>query len=111
MEEIHQELNLRQLRLANYWLASSKDDPQIWVTKLEYLVLQYNNTGGNMGNEEVLEHIWNNSPRCYKVVVNTLEERIFNQTNPLMTKELRKKLKLKYHKMFRRDANFGKNEG
>ena len=65
-----------------------KQDPEIFISTLEDLVLQYNNAGGKWSIEDTLEHICGNIPSIYEVVVHPLEKRIGLSTDPLTIKEL-----------------------
>ena len=76
-----------------------KQDPEIFISVLEDLALQYNQAGGNWTDEDTLEHICGNLPSLYEVVIHPLEKRIGASTNPLTVKELREELKLKYQKL------------
>ena len=76
-----------------------KQDPEIFISVLEDLVLQYNQDGGNWSVEDTLEHICGNLPSIYEVVIHPLEKRIGSRSDPLTVKELREELKLKYQKL------------
>ncbi len=90
-----------------------KQDPEIFITTLEDLVLQYNNAGGKWSTEDTLEHICGNVPSIYEVVVHPLEKRIGSNSDPLTIKELREELKLKYQKINggKYGGSFGDKEG
>ena len=74
-------------------------DPDIFISVLEDLVSQYNDAGGRWGDDETLEHICGNLPRCYDVVIAPLEKRIGADVDPLELDELRQDLNLKYLKL------------
>ena len=76
-----------------------KQDPEIFISVLEDLVLQYNQAGGKWSVEDTLEHICGNLPSIYEVVIHPLEKIIGASTDPLTVKELREKLMLKYQKL------------
>ena len=46
-----------------------KQDPEIFISVLEDLVLQYNQAGGNWSDEETLEHICGNLPSVEQVPI------------------------------------------
>jgi len=46
-----------------------KQDPEIFISLLEDLVLQYNQAGGNWSDEETLEHICGNLPSVEQVPI------------------------------------------
>ena len=76
-----------------------KQDPEIFISILEDLVLQYNQAGGKWSEEDTLEHICGNLPSVYEVTIHPLEKRIGASLDPLTLKELRNDLKLKYQKL------------
>lgn len=84
-----------------------KQDPEVYISTLEDLVLQYNQAGGQWKETETLEHICNTLPRVYEVTIDPLEKRIGASTNPLTLKELCEEVKLKYSKL--NGGRFGDN--
>ena len=76
-----------------------KQDPEVYISTLEDLVLQYNQAGGHWEETETLEHICNTLPRAYEVVIAPLEKRIGASKDPLTLKELCEEVKLKFSKM------------
>ena len=90
-----------------------KQDPEIYISELEDLVLQYNQAGGSWKDDEILEHICGNLPSVYEVVIHPLEKKIGAKSDPLTLKELREELKLKYQKLNggKYGGTSGDNEG
>ena len=58
-------------------------DPQIVISQLEDLVIQYNDAGGNWTEMETLEHICGSLTKPYEIVIHHLEKRIGDSTDPL----------------------------
>ena len=74
-------------------------DPEIYIAVLEDLVGQYRDAKGRWDDDETLEHICGNLPKCYDSTVAPLEKRINDPDDPLDIDELREDLALKYQKM------------
>ena len=74
-------------------------DPDIYISVLEDMITQYVDAGGRWDDDETLEHICGNLPKCYDAVIAPLEKRIGDKTNPLGLEELREDLNLKYLKL------------
>jgi hypothetical protein len=53
-----------------------------------------------MMEDELLEHVFTNLPKDFKVVANPLEKRLGSSTDPVTIKEIRHDLILKYQKMY-----------
>jgi len=78
----------------------TKEDPDVWLTRLEDLKEQLVNANARMNDDDVLEHALNNVPKEYEIVVAPLEKRLSAQFNPLTIEELREELNLKYLRMY-----------
>ena len=76
-----------------------KQDPEMFISVLGDLVLQYNQAGGNWSDEDTLERICGNLPSVYEVVIQPIEKKIVVSTNSLTEKELREELNSKYQKL------------
>ena len=87
----------------------NRQDPEVYISKLEDLILQYNQAGGSWTEDEILEHICVHMPPVYEVVLTPLEKRIGAATNKLTLKELREELNLKFMKLNKGKA--GDSEG
>ena len=74
-------------------------DPDIYISVLEDLVIQYRDAGGRWDEDETLEHICGNLPKCYDATIAPLEKRIGDPIDPLDLEELRQDLSLKYLKL------------
>lgn len=74
----------------------TKEDPDVWLTRLEDLKGQLVNANARMDDDDVLEHALNNLPKEYEIVVAPLEKRLSAQVDPLTIEELREELNLKY---------------
>ena len=86
-------------------------DPDIYISELEDLVTQYRDAGGRWDEEETLEHICGNLPKCYDTTVAPLEKRIGDSNNPLDLEELRQDLSLKYLKLNPKSVDEDVEEG
>ncbi len=67
-------------------------DPDIYISVLEDLITQYKDAGGRWEEDETLEHICGNLPRCYDATIAPLEKRIGDPKEPLDLEELRQEL-------------------
>ena len=81
-------------------LRDYKQDPAVFIMKLESLIEQYKEAGGNWNDDDTLEHIMMNLPRCYEVVIHPLKMRIGSTTDPVTIRELQDQLSQKYDEMF-----------
>ena len=86
-------------------------DPDIYISELEDLVTQYRDAGGRWDEEETLEHICGNLPKCYDATIAPLEKRIGDSNNPLDLEELRQDLSLKYLKLNPKSVDEDVEEG
>ena len=86
-------------------------DPDIYISVLEDLVQQYRDAGGRWDEDETLEHICGNLPKCYDATVAPLEKRIGVPKNPLDLEELREDLGLKYLKLNPKSVDEDVEEG
>ena len=82
-------------------------DPDIYISNLEDLVMQYEEAGGRWDEVETLEHICGNLPKCYDAVIAPLEKRIGDSNDPLTLQKLRDDLSLKFLKMNPRALDVG----
>ena len=83
-------------QFANSKLQSWKHDPDVWLTQLEDLLLQINNAGGNVTDEDVMEQVVTNLPRLYEVVTIPLAKHIGSSSDPLTIDELQDELNLRF---------------
>ncbi len=86
-------------------------DPDIYISVLEDLITQYRDAGGRWDEEETLEHICGNLPKCYDATVAPLEKRIGDPKEPLDLEELRQDLSLKYLKLNPKSVDEDAEEG
>jgi len=66
----------------NSFRLKHKQDPEIFISMLEDLVLQYNQAGGHWSDEDTLEHVCGNLPSIYEVVIHPLEKKSGASTDP-----------------------------
>ena len=76
----------------NKVLKNANQDPDVWLTELEDLRMQLMNAGSKMLEDELLEHVLNNLPKEYEVVVSKLEDRLGNSVNGLTIEDVRNEL-------------------
>jgi hypothetical protein len=76
------------------------EDPDNWLASLEDMRKQLINAGSTMTEIELLEHVFANLPKDYKVAANLLEKRLGFRMDPVTIKEIRHGLNLKYQKMY-----------
>ena len=86
-------------------------DPDIYISVLEDLITQYKDAGGRWEEDETLEHICGNLPRCYDATIAPLEKRIGDPKEPLDLEELRQDLCLKYLKLNPKSVDEDVEEG
>ena len=91
-------MNLRKKFLS--MKLKTKEDPDVWLTRLEDLKEQLVNANAKMEDDDILEHALNNLPKEYEIVVAPLEKRLSAQFNPLTIEELREELNLKYLRLY-----------
>jgi hypothetical protein len=83
----------------NKVLKNANQDPDVWLTELEDLRMQLMNAGSKMSEDELLEHVLNNLPKEYEVVVSKLEDRLGNSVNGLTIEDVRNELNLKFQRL------------
>ena len=86
-------------------------DPDIYISVLEDLIQQYRDAGGRWDEDETLEHICGNLPKCYDATIAPLEKRIGVPKDPLDLEELREDLGLKYLKLNPKSVDEDVEEG
>ena len=81
-----------------------RNDPDIWLTKLEDTMMKINNATSNpsqyMTEVDILEQALNNVPKEYDMVIETLQHRIDTTVDPLTISELRVRLRHRYTKLY-----------
>ena len=80
-------------------LKNANSDPDAWLTELEDLRVRLIAAGSKMDDEELLEHVLNNLPKEYEIVVSKLEDRLGATTDPLTIEDVRSALNLKYQRL------------
>jgi len=92
-------------KFINSSLKSAKDDPDVWISELEDLRNQLAEAQRNvqgattMTDHDFMEHILNNLPKEYESVVNNLENKLDDRTNPLTIQNIQEALNLKFERM------------
>ena len=80
-------------------LKNANSDPDAWLTELEDLRARLIAAGSKMDDEELLEHVLNNLPKEYEIVVSKLEDRLGATTDPLTIEDVRAALNLRYQRI------------
>jgi len=80
-------------------LKNANSDPDAWLTELEDLRVRLIAAGSRMDDDELLEHVLNNLPKEYEIVVSKLEDRLGSTTDPLTIEDVRSALNLKYQRL------------
>ena len=80
-------------------LQNAKDDPDVWLTKLEDICVKLAQVGRTMTDEDLLEQALNGLPSEYANVVTKLEDQIGDPTKPLTISKLRDELNLKFERL------------
>jgi hypothetical protein len=84
-------------------LKNPRADPDVWITQLEDLQFQLNNSKPDtITDEDLVEHVLGNLPSVYDIEVHTLRKRLDDTANPLTIEEVREELSLKFEMMNRR---------
>ena len=80
-------------------LKSASKDPDLFITELEEIQSQLAETKSFLTDEQLLEHVLNNLPKEYDVVIAKVEDRLGATSNPLTIEELRDELSRRYERM------------
>ena len=83
----------------NSKLQNLKEDPDVWLTKLEDLRVQLVRVNAPMTDEDLMEHVLNNLPDAYENVITKLEDKIGDANDPLTISKLRDELNLKFERL------------
>jgi len=86
-------------QFANSKLTSWKLNPDLWISKLEILRTRLASRNQVIDETGLIIHILNNVPSKYNNVVENLEKRLANLSEPLLLEEVRSNLMLKYTKL------------
>ena len=101
-------------KFMNSKLRNPRADPDVWITQLEDLQVQINNSKpDSITEEDLIEHILGNLPSVYDIEIHTLRKRLDEMDNPLTIEEVREELNLKFEMMnrrFRGGSNGGETE-
>ena len=88
-------------------LKNTNSDPDVWLTELEDLRVQLMSAGSTMSDDDLLEHILNNLPKEYEIVLSKLEDRLRSATDPLTIEDVRSALNLKYQRLSKGKSGSG----
>jgi hypothetical protein len=80
-------------------LKNKEDDPDEWITELEEMRARLADMNSTMDDDDFLIHILNNLPPEYETTVESLEDKIGAETDPLTIEKLRDKLNLKFDRL------------
>ena len=84
-------------------LRNPRADPDVWITQLEDLQVQINNSKpDSITEDDMIEHILGNLPNVYDIEIHALRKRLDDVENPLTIEEVREELNLKFEMMNRR---------
>ena len=90
-------------KFMNSKLKNPRSDPDVWITQLEDLQVQINNSKPDtITEDDLIEHILGNLPSVYDIEVHTLRKRLDQTVDPLTIEEVREELNLKFEMMNRR---------
>ena len=82
-------------------LVNPRDDPDEWVSRLEYVRSRLGTLGKKIDDDDMMIHILNNLPVEYENTVEVMERLLDDDVNPLTIELLREELSLKYEKVRR----------
>lgn len=92
----------------NFYNATCKqtEDPGVYITYMDDLRERLHEAGGQeITDDEFMVHILNSLPDSYLGVVEALEDRIGDETDPLTLEQLEEKLLLKYERITKRNRH------
>ena len=86
-------------------LTDISKDPDLFLTELEEIQAQLEDTKSSLTDETLLKHALNNLPREYDVVIAKVEDRLGASTNPLTIDELRDELCRRFEQLNMKNNN------
>jgi hypothetical protein len=90
-------------KFMNSKLRNPRSDPDVWITQLEDLQVQINNSKPDtITEDDLIEHILGNLPSLYDIEVHALRKRLDQMDDPLTIEEVREELNLKFEMTNRR---------
>ena len=90
-------------KFMNSKLKNPRSDPDVWITQLEDLQVQINNSKPDtITEDDLIEHILGNLPSVYDIEIHALRKRLDQADDPLTIEEVREELNLKFEMMNRR---------